>query len=91
MRRFWLALGVSLGALIMWSLTHDARRLWRREEERRRRMAAYDREVYLSLARKSAIDGVDYLDDAYWEQELAQYKDVFDAWERGDFDEYPLD
>ncbi len=90
MRRLWLPLGFALGALFVYALTHEARKLFRLNREVDRKMAAFRKESRLALARQGAIDGVDYLSDEYWEQELAQYKDMHDAWDRGDFDDYPL-
>ncbi len=91
MRRLWLPLGFALGALFVYALTHEARKLFRLTEEQNKKMAAFRKETRLALARKGAIHGVDYLSDTFIEEELEKYKDVYAAWERGDFDEYPIE
>jgi len=75
MRRLWYALGVLTGVLLMWMFTRDARRIAEEERAYQERIKDYSDESTRMLAEWSAIDGVDYLSDAYWEEELAQYKD----------------
>lgn len=75
MRRFWYVLGIITGALVVWMLTRDDRELAAEERAYQERIAEYAKESHMKLAEWSAIDGVDYLSDEYWEQELAQYQD----------------
>ncbi|MEM6283585.1 MAG: hypothetical protein AAF787_15445 [Chloroflexota bacterium] len=87
MRKVWIACGFVLGGLFVWSLTHEAREMLRKRKERNRRLAPIAAHYQRELEMQSAIDGVDYTSDEYWEQELAQYQDTYDKWERGEFDD----
>lgn len=76
MRRFWLLLGVALGGLMVWSLTHEARRHFARAQRASAELAKTNRHSQLELAELSALLGEDLLSDAWWEKELAQYKNT---------------
>jgi len=87
LRKLYILLGFALGALFVWSLTHNARKTHAEKEARRKKYAPVAAHFHRELEMQSAIDGVDYTSDEYWEQELAQYKDKFEKWEKGIFDE----
>ena len=82
MRRLWYALGVLTGVLLMWMFTRDARRIAEEERAYQERIKDYSDESTIELATLSALHGVDYLSDEYWEQELSQYQDDEDGEER---------
>jgi hypothetical protein len=87
MRRFWLAIGVALGALIVWSLHHEARKALakanRDPREALRESVKYDQ---MEWAMRSAIDGIDYLDPDWWESEIEKWQNVPDDYDGEELD-----
>ena len=71
-RKLSFLLGATVGALIVWAFTHEARKVFEREKEVRRKLAPYAKASQRRLAMKSAIDGVDYMDEAHWREELKE-------------------
>lgn len=86
LRKLTFLLGFGLGALFVWSLTHNARKHFARWTQQRENARPAANWVRMRLAEHSAVDGVDYLDDAYWDKEMSQYQDWIEAVERGDPD-----
>ena len=76
MRRLYIIVGVLLGALIAWSFGHEGRKLVEQERQRKEAFRRSLKRNQIEWAIKSALDGNDYLSEEWWEQELAQYKDM---------------
>ncbi len=75
MRKLWLVLGMCLGALIVWALTHEDRRIAADKRAYDRSAEGFTKESTLELGTLGAVHGTDYLSEDYWRQELSQYDD----------------
>ena len=71
MRRIYILLGMVLGGLIVWSLGHEARRVYRDRLEYDEAMEPYRKQRRLKWAEYKAVTGIDLNDPDYWEKEFA--------------------
>lgn len=76
MRRLWFALGISMGALLVWSLLHKERKMAKREKERQEALMPLRNKMRMEMIIEGIEQGIDFTDEAWWEQELAQYADA---------------
>lgn len=76
MRRLWILLGFVVGVVFVWALLHEDRRIADEQRKANRALRPLAERAKLELAMQGAVDGVDYLSDDYWQEELAQYSDV---------------
>lgn len=86
LKKFLFAAGFGLGALFVYALTHDVRQYHKDKTtvtEGDRNAAKY---FQRSLAERSAIEGVDYLSEEYWEERMKEFQPWIDAVRRGDPD-----
>ena len=74
-KKIYFLIGMAVGAVIVWAFTHEARKLLEHERRVSDDLASLAKEAQINLATAGAIDGKDYLDDEYWEQELKRWQD----------------
>ena len=87
MRRVWLLIGMVLGALIVWSFGHKARKEWKKSQRDPREVLheVIERDK-LKLAMEGAIYGFDFSNPDWWDKELDQYKDLPDDYDEDEED-----
>lgn len=90
MRRLWFLLGMGVGALLVWSWLHDDRKIAQIKRQRDEGLTDARKQMQMDLVIEGIEQGIDFTDDAWWEQELAKHEDADMNWSDDDVDGEPI-